>query len=173
MTEETIKDHNDKCETAKAEVPERGDWNDEPNRLNWSHAGLDCMLVRHTSLLHWCGYVGVRSGHPAFGKGYDEVQLGIYDYEKREYTTPAVFPDLDVHYGLTFADRCGGYICHTGDDPKDETWWLGFDCAHSGDLSPGSLRLGDRFRIWDDTYKTMAQVKRWTERLAGQLASVT
>lgn len=174
VNQEKIDRHNELCESAKkaaCEAGAHGEWNNEPNRLNWKHAGLDCMLVRHFSSLHWCGYVGLRPGHPAFGKGYDEVESGVYEYEKSEYTTPAIFPDLSVHGGLTFSDKCDDFVCHLTDDPKDETWWLGFDCAHSGDFSPGHAKYGDTFRpLGFESYKTMEIVKLWTERLADQLA---
>jgi hypothetical protein len=175
MTPEAIKEHHDKCENAKAEIRARGfrgPWDDEPNRFNWSHAGLDCMLVRHGSSLNWCGYVGVKPDHKAFGKNYNDVQSGEWCCEKNEYKTPAIFPDLDVHGGLTFSDQCGGVICHMSDDPEDKTWWLGFDCAHSGDALPGHWRAEYPFTPSAyETYKDMAYVKFETQRLAEQLAS--
>ena len=174
MTPETIKEHHDACESKKAEVRARGfggEWVDEPNRLNWSHAGLDCMLVRHPSLLHWCGYVGVKPDHPCFEQGYDAVQSGVYDYDKHDYTTPAIVPDLEVHGGLTYAKECQGHICHISDGP-DKTWWLGFDCAHGGDASPGGWRKEYPFTpSQHETYKYMEYVKRETEGLADQLAA--
>jgi len=55
-----------------------------------------------------CGYVGVPTEHPWYGKDYDQI-------------------DADVHGGLTWsADYVGG-------DPKDGYWWIGFDTAHSED----------------------------------------
>lgn len=169
MAPEEIKQHHDTCESAKAELKAKGftgAWNDEPNRINWQHAGLDCMMVRHARSLHWCGYVGLKPGHPCFGKSYDSVQGGWTD-------TAAIVPDLRVHGGLTYADKCGGPVCHITDDPNDETWWLGFDCAHAGDVSPMHLQYD--FRIGDpmgDTYKDVYYVTQWTERLAEQLAKV-
>jgi hypothetical protein len=94
---------------------------------------------------------------------------------------------LSVHGGITFSGECHGPICHK---PKpgepDNVWWYGFDCAHSGDLSPAmEARLAqlrtvipgfpDRSEIlagFRDVYRTMEYAKEETERLARQLASV-
>jgi hypothetical protein len=101
---------------------------------------------------HWCGYVGVPKGHPLHGKSYDEAHRIV---------------DLDVHGGLTYADACHGNVCHPTED-ADPTWWLGFDCAHLYDESPGMASYG-----WtgeDHEYRTLPWVKRETERLAEQIA---
>lgn len=178
MTQEQIDDHNRLCEEAKSDLLSKGfegAWNREPNRVIWKHAGLDCLMVRHARSLHWCGYVGVKPGHPCYGKSYDEVQSGIWDYEKSDYSSPAVVPDLEVHGGLTYSQSCNEVVCHFTDDPKDETWWLGFDCAHSGDLSPASAywsRSHGFKSTFEDTYKELDHVKAETERLADQLAKV-
>lgn len=67
-----------------------GEWDSEPDKLQWPDeaTGLPCLAVRHASLGHWCGYVGVPPEHPWAGHTYDS------DVE------------VDVHGGLTFADAC-------------------------------------------------------------------
>jgi hypothetical protein len=65
-----------------------------------------CVVVGQ-SMGHRCGYIGIPKGHSVYGKDYDEI-------------------DIDVHGGLTYA----------GDDNypvESDLWWIGFDCAHSGD----------------------------------------
>lgn len=124
-----------------------GQWQDEPNRFAWEHAGLPCILHRGYGGA-WCGYVGLSPGHPHHGKHYTNV-------------------DADVHGGLTYAEHCSGHICH---QPKpgepEDIWWLGFDCNHSTDLAPGASLLLNSF----DHYWTFAEAKADTERLADQLA---
>lgn len=66
------------------------------------------LIVRNPGIGHLCGYVGVPQGHPWFGES---------DYDV----------DATVHGGLTFA----------GSLDEDGLWYVGFDCAHSGDLCPG------------------------------------
>lgn len=149
-----------------------GPWTHEPDRVEWRHKGLPCLMARGPSFSgHWCGYVAVPPGHPYHGKHYDT-------------------PDVRVHGGLTYADKCSGHVCHV---PKpgepDDVWWFGFDCAHSGDLSPAMraryLHVGYPFdsepynhkkalasTAFTDVYRDLDYVRAQTNRLAKQLAAV-
>jgi len=104
-----------------ARIPERrlnvSEWLDEPNREEFEHAGLKCLIIRHPELGHLCGYLAVKRGHPCYGKFYDYLP-----YED-------LFP-VDVHGGLTFSQEGDGK-----EYPKGY-WWLGFDCAHAYDIVP-------------------------------------
>jgi hypothetical protein len=147
-----------------------GPWSDEPDKAVWvdEATGLDCMAVRHDELGHWCGYVGVPEGHPAHGKGYDDVDV-----------------DVSVHGGLTFSglcrpvpDRPSHGICHIEQPGRPEhVFWLGFDLAHVGDLSPGMRATMRNIGMEDyharDTYKSLDYVVIEVESLAAQLAEVT
>jgi hypothetical protein len=139
-----------------------GPWQSEPDKIQWVDpaTGLDALMVRHESYGHWCGYVGVAEGHPAFGKGYDAV-------------------DAEVHGGLTFADACqedaaeGHGVCHIPEPGRPEhIWWLGFDCAHAYDLSPAPRGLA---RLFGDssTYRDRAYVEAEIADLARQLAALS
>jgi len=150
-----------------------GPWQTEPDRVDWQHAGLPCLALRgpdHAG--HWCGYVAVPPGHPLHGKDYDA-------------------PDVSVHGGLTYADRCRDHICHVPQPGEpDDVWWFGFDCAHGGDFIPAmharTRGLGYPFddRAYDhatavaadtwmvDVYRTIDYVQDETNRLAEQLACV-
>lgn len=134
-----------------------GPWHEEPDRVEFEHSGFPCLLVRNSS---WCGYVAVPPGHPWHGKDYDSVRVGNDEWP-------------DVHGGLTYADKCQGSICHV---PKpgesDDVWWLGFDCAHSGDLCMYSLVLQPSQWRSHETYRDVSYVRRETERLAEQARSV-
>lgn len=136
---------------------EPGPWDGEPDRKEWRHSsGLACLAVRANTTGAWCGYVGVPPGHPYHGKGYDEVEV-------------------EVHWGLTYANACRGPICHVpAPGESDDVWWLGFDCAHAGDLTPGSeFRLPERLRgRCGDVYRDEAFVTAEVNRLADQLAEV-
>jgi hypothetical protein len=144
-----------------------GPWQDEPDRLEWKHAGLSCLIVR-AQPGHLCGYVAVPPGHPWHGVDYS----GRYDENGESYTPSPI--DVDVHGGLTYAEKCQGKICHVPapGDP-DDVWWLGFDCAHLGDTSP-KREAEDRGRGWFDpmaSYKSVPYVRREVERLAEQVAA--
>lgn len=134
-----------------------GAWNREPDRVEWREemTGLVCLALRHPQSGHWCGYVGVPAGHPWHGKHYDDVAV-------------------EVHGGLTFANACQAgslgehRVCHTPEPGEpDHLWWLGFDCAHSGDVSPV---WSNRFRRMPfETYKTLSFVRGQCESLARQV----
>lgn len=136
-----------------------GEWQAEPDKKQWQDtaSGLPCLIVRGPSGA-LCGYVGVSKEHTLYEKDYNEA-------------------DVEVHGGLTFADHCqhstdeSKGICHKTDG-DDHVWWLGFDCAHSGDVSPkyNSRReyyMGDGY----ERYRTLSYVTRQVTELAAQLAA--
>jgi hypothetical protein len=152
---------------------ERGEWDDEPDKVQWTDetTGLVC-LIHRAALGHLCGYVGVPPGHR-----YHEV----------EFTDV----DADCHGGLTYADHCapdhdpvtGRGICHVPEPGEpDDLWWLGFDCGHAWDVSPGldatvsELRGGQSVRSYNDSinsmqhYRNIAYVRLNVTALALQLA---
>lgn len=139
-----------------------GPWDNEPDKKQWRDAatGLPCLIVRnHYGNL--CGYVGVFESHLFYGKDYDA-------------------PDVDVHGGLTFADKCHESanecdgICHKAPEGEDNVWWLGFDCAHAWDFGPRDLyRAEHEGGIWrispDCQYRDFSYVTAEVARLAAQL----
>lgn len=151
----------------------RGPWDDEPDKVQWADeaTGLACLVVRgpHGSL---CGYVGVPNGHPWHGAMYDDVG--------RYHPKPADFDEewyLDVHGGLTFSAGCqhgpdpSTGICHIpGPGEPDDTWWLGFDCAHAGDLTGMAWRskLNHSMGWPGDVYRDLNFVRAECGRLAAQ-----
>lgn len=130
----------------------KGVWDSEPDRHDFIHAGFSCFILRN-SMGNWCGYVGVPKTHPAYGLNYD-------------------FVDVNVHGGLTYADKCGGAICHVPQPGMpDDVWWLGFDTAHSGDYTPSMNKYRDG-RLYDgESYKDMHYTINETKQLAEQLGS--
>lgn len=132
-----------------------GPWDNEPDRLDFIHVGFSCMMLR-TPDGHWCGYVGVPEEHPTFMK-----DLSSYD------DTTQI--DLSVHGGVTYTSLCAGVICHVpAVGMPDKVWWIGFDCAHSEDWSPGGYCLS----FGHPSYKTMEYVKAEVISLAEQLREI-
>lgn len=133
-----------------------GPWDDEPDKVQWkTRAGLPGLVVRNYMGV-WCGYAGVPQGHSLY-----EV-----DYRNCEGS-------FDVHGGLTYSAHCmeDGPICHIPDPGEpDDVWWLGFDCAHAGDLVPRHLLHG--WWVEDDHYRDLAHVQEEVESLARQLVEV-
>jgi hypothetical protein len=129
-----------------------GPWHDEPDHVDFEHAGLACILHRGPAGA-WCGYVAVPPGHPWHGKGYD--------------------CEVDVHGGITYAQKCQGDICHVAKPGEpDDVWWLGFDCNHHGDLDLQKVTEYGRGNAFDGyfhlEYRTVDYARRETQRLANQ-----
>lgn len=161
-----------------------GPWDAEPDKVVWVDEAtrLDCMARRGGGGA-WCGYVGVKEGHPWHGIGYgdhlpiacdkSEADGGWGCYEHRPEAL------ADVHGGLTFAAACadGGDptkdICHLSDDGP--VWWFGFDCSHSHDLRPGSIAFNRRHGVAPlrgEVYRTLDYVIAETTNLASQIKAV-
>lgn len=140
-----------------------GPWQDEPDKIQWTDeaTGLVCLMVRQPTHGAWCGYVGVPEDHRYFLKPYVDIEA-------------------EVHGGLTFDGFCregeeeGHGICHVPEPGQpDRVWWLGFDCAHCDDITPGPCRdvlLDIDPTGWDATYKDVAFVREQVTKLAAQLA---
>jgi hypothetical protein len=113
----------------------KGVWDDEPDRVDWkTKAGLSAIALRHPSG-HWCGYVAVPPGHPAYGNDDESI--------------------VEVHGGVTFANKCGGYVCHVPEpDEPAEVFWIGFDFAHCDDASPSAWDEKEGWTRWSDDGRT-------------------
>lgn len=155
-SEQLVKEHDDECNKIFNELPS-GPWTGEPNRVEFKHAGFDCLLSRNPWSGAWCGYVGVPPGHPSYEISYDLIMV-------------------DVHGGLTYGSKCSGNICHKTQLESDSLYWLGFDCMHWGDMYPKQLayRTLSGWPMAGGKHKKYADVK-WVEQetrsLAGQLAA--
>jgi len=122
----------------KEKLDEEHEWPIQEHVVKlWKAHGFPCAVCR--GMVALCGYVQVPKGHPAYGKWYDDV-------------------DVDVHGGLTFAQR------------TKDGHWLGFDCGHFGDWW-GTVENGHGFehpgKIW-----TVEDVVQETENLARQFAEM-
>lgn len=155
-----------------------GPWDGEPDKAQWQDeaTGLPCLAVRHSRSGHWCGYVGVTEGHPFHGKHYDNCSLPESDDRDSTY--------IDVHGGLTFSNSCqpgeteATGVCHTpAPGEPDHVWWLGFDCAHSGDHGPQDavyeIERPESYWQRDGEYRDLSYVKSECRKLAAQIKSVS
>ena len=99
------------------------------------HGRYILIAKRDRTRLHWCGYLSLPKEHPWHGHGYDDIPI-------------------DCHGGPTFA---GTNIAGLN------KFFVGFDCAHSGDISPGNTGG------WSDgKYKTIDYVMEQLEDMYGQ-----
>ena len=97
---------------------EEGEWTNEPNRIDFTYKGYDCIILRHPKLGHLNGYIGIPDTHKLFGIDYNSGD----NYN--------LFPN--IHGGLTYSSGPHNWV----DNGKEHIWWVGFDCAHGGDLCP-------------------------------------
>lgn len=128
-------------------------WKGEPDREEFVHAGLPCIL-RRGPMGVWCGYVGVPPEHPWHGRGCDEVEVS-------------------VHGGLNYSEACDHElgVCHVpAPGASDDVWWFGFDCAHGGDRIPKMERLALR-SFTTGVYRTIHYARMETRALADQLSA--
>lgn len=95
------------------------------------HVGFEWQTV-HNNNQHRCGYIKVLPGHPWFGKGYS---CDCDDHYSNPDAACKRLESAEVHGGITFAAH--GKACPTHGEEAE--WWVGFDCAHSGDAADPSL----------------------------------
>lgn len=134
-----------------------GAWHQEPDRVEFEHEGFPCLISRVPNSGHLCGYVAVPATHPLYGQSFDT----------RTEDDRCLVDELDVHGGITYGEKCSGRVCHAPNTGEpDDVWWLGFDCAHCGDLRPASTY---RYSSGRDVYRDVEYVRRECVRLAEQL----
>jgi hypothetical protein len=138
-------------------------WLNEGNdQHRFTHAGLDCLVVRGP-LGQWNGYVRVDNSHPFFGWSYNNNPTGDW------LNNPECL--ITIHGGLTYA---GGDPSVDPSEPPtlvSHLWWFGFDTAHATDIVPCAedypLVLSP-----NAYYKDLNWVLEDTKRLAEQLAAI-
>ena len=129
--------------------------------INKKYKGYE-YLVYATETGHRCGYVKIPKKHYLYGKNYSE-QLNIKFKELKDEQAGKRNPiilfcsaglksednismDLlfDVHGGITFSrnGRTAGF--------DKSGWWIGFDCAHSGDGKDFDLMDESQQKIYQD-----------------------
>jgi len=134
----------------------RGEWDNEPDRVDFIHAGFSCFMLRGP-MGAWCGYVGVPNTHPAYEKDYSALECDHH---------------IDVHGGITYANKCQGAICHVPQPGMpDDVWWLGFDTAHYRDKTPFNYRSiglsNEGSGIYRNVEYVTAEIKKLAEQLKG------
>lgn len=139
-----------------------GEWVEEADYCEFDHKGYVGIVKRvyykhgngPIELGHFCGYVVIPKGHPWHGKDYGNL-------------------DCEVHGGLTYHESLQHF-----------DYVIGFDCAHSGDICPGTAKImqqsrksiEERFpelnlhktKLWEESYKNMDFVKEEIKKLVDQ-----
>jgi hypothetical protein len=139
---------------------------------DWRYKGYDCQVLM-TPMGHRCGYVRVPPGHPWWLKDYDDPSTVAEQIEEREINYDRISllgalagvnregpepwlrtieAQVEVHGGLTYAGEL-----------VDGQWWLGFDCAHAGDLRSPSVEAEYAARFGREPWGT-EMGHYWTNR---------
>jgi hypothetical protein len=147
-----------------------GEWDNEPDKVQWTDeaTGLVCLLHR-SEFGHWCGYVGLPPSHPLYERSYEDIYENV--------------ANLGVHGGVTYSEACapdhdpvtGRGVCHVPEPGEpDNLWWIGFDCGHAHDASPGMLKYSALvpIQLFGKVYRKMAYAKEQTRALAQQLHAI-
>lgn len=103
--------------------------------------GFDWLVV-HNTMGFRCGYIRIPFDHPWHGKDWEDI-------------------DCEVHGGITFS-------CP---DTEDDSWWIGFDCAHASDAADPTLPQSEQlpgFRT--GTIRTTEYVENECQSLCQQAA---
>lgn len=116
----------------------------EPEFIEWKEKGYRCMISRNPKFGNYCGYVGIPTDHPWYGKDLDDAEI-----EK-----------IEVYGGITYASDNHWRIKVAQGDSV--VWWLGFDVVHWYDLTMYDVK--NNFTPDGKTYKDFefmqAEVKK-------------
>ena len=146
-------------------MSKKQEWKNEPDFVKWIDpaTGLRCAIIRNT-FGALCGYVRVPLGKLRDSIVRKSRQPGWYKVRgkvsRRNGYDHSAVREMAVHGGITYC----GKLRHVG---VNRGIWLGFDCAHFGDLCPKlPLGLAD-----DGEYRNLKYVRNECTRLANQVSS--
>ena len=168
----------------------------------WSYNSFPCMIIR-TEMGHLCGYVGVQSGHSFFNKKYNQCLKGCEKIPYKPHALPGQSKEVSIEWAEMMNELSGGHWPCTSSNENHRTiedlisvhggitftgeyeeggkvleggiWWIGFDCAHTGDYNPGIalalMKTGylDHLLSSDEVYRDEDYVTIEVEQMAVQI----
>lgn len=152
----------------------------EPDYLEDVMSGFKVLAVRNRRKA-WCGYVGLPSTHPLFGKSYsDRVPVADRSSIQVDKAGPIslfieALQEDDGCVALDVLFNVHGGITYSGDTwpARDGLWYFGFDCCHCDDLSPQDVFFSFTENLWrlegDRQYRSLEYVKNELALFAAQL----
>jgi hypothetical protein len=140
------------------------EWENEPDRVEFTFMGYKCLIIRNNFLGHLCGYVALTNEDKYFGIDYLEMNISVHGgltfskYGMKE-------EDNDLYYYKPLYDEQGNML-----------YWIGFDCCHFMDYAPKmaedlqKLHADDRLTLFNHTvYRNIEYVKAQIESMCMQL----
>ena len=151
-------------------VQDKKPWLNEPDYKRWrdGETQLMCLILRAGSTGSLCGYVRLPG---SLAKKMDasgrQKSLPEFGCRRPAYDSP-VFWGISVHGGLTYS---GGI--RTLKRGRERGVWIGFDCAHFGDLTPaldehfalGGRQITREVRIYRDINYVTEQVRYLAQQI--------
>lgn len=128
---------------------------------DFEYKDYHCVIMRHSKYLTYCGYVGIEKNHKFY-------------IPKRMYTH-LIDDKCDVHGGITYKQYPNTF-CYPFF--RDDLFYVGFDCNHSGDICLRDLveypeRRNHYKEVFHDyTFKTRTYVVAHIKSLVNQLISL-
>lgn len=153
-------------------VQDKKPWLNEPDYKRWrdGKTQLQCLILRAGSTGALCGYVRLpRSLAKKMSANGLQLTPDQFGMRAPAYYLP-VFWGISVHGGLTYS---GGI--RTKKRGRERGVWIGFDCAHFGDLTPaldeylGGRQITREVRTYRDINYVTEQV-RYLARQIKELA---
>jgi hypothetical protein len=151
-----------------------GPWLQEPDKAQWVDLSSDlpCLAVRQWTFGNWCGYVGIRPGHPYYRKRWqtfrdtpsEHLAIKFSNFCARHDPLPP--PDkftaelrsrLGLPWYIPAPERQSLRdiaVFHTADE-HERIWWIGFDLGYPWGSIPAEDALLDKIRAgeWRKEWK--------------------
>jgi hypothetical protein len=98
------------------------EWENEPDFLEFidEETNYKCFIFRHQFGGHLCAYVQIPKSNKLYKNKLEAIEQ----------------LDFEVHGGVTFADDVFRVINAPFDFDIDDSYGVGFDCAHATDIVP-------------------------------------
>ncbi len=172
-----------------------GEWDNEPDRKCWMHHGVPCLILRHPTVGHLCGYIGLLPDHPWHKKHYNAIDAECHGgltsaspsnplYPKYQFLSDCKTQEEEGFRDALLADATDAVsravyqdwlLEHDRDQEADlvrdylKLWWIGFDCNHAWDISPGMRAIISNYPINPrDQYRNIRYVTDEVTSLAEQ-----
>jgi hypothetical protein len=112
----------------------------------FEYKGYKCRIIRVgagvSKMIHLCGYILIPQGKKYYQEYFDNL-------------------DINIHGGITYSSTNLRF-------QPEEGWWIGFDCAHSGDL----CYMYESENYSHDVYRTMEFVESELKSAVDQLKAI-